>query len=162
MKLFSFKPEIHVNIYFHNIKASANCNIPCHYQYGITRLSLKCWKTYQVYRVIFKTDIPIAPHYIFYSATGGLQLTFSIFCVKPTCYLWLILIYFNCQASELLKKLALLDAGKLCVCPFHFLTGSFSLDVYNSVLKHLCRAYITENGSDSSSCGFCGWQNKSA
>lgn len=48
-KLFSFKLEIHVNICFHNIKASANCNVPCHYQWVITWLSLKCWKIQQVY-----------------------------------------------------------------------------------------------------------------
>lgn len=31
IKLLSFKQEIHMNIYFHSTKASANYNVPCHY-----------------------------------------------------------------------------------------------------------------------------------
>lgn len=68
------------------------------------------------------------------------------------------LLFFNCQASELLKKLAFLNGGKLHVCPFHFLTGGFSLDFYNSVYATCARLISQKTDQIRASCGFCGWQ----
>lgn len=129
-EVVSFKPETHVNTYFHKIKQSFSGKSfsSLFSQIEISHVSLNCWKKKGL-QVIFHSDIGIVPHYRFYFPISGL-----LTCVKFTHHLKLILIYWgflNCQASKLLKKPAHLNAGRLRVFPLTF--SSVSLWIFTNV-----------------------------
>lgn len=143
MKLFSFKPEMHVNIYFHNIKLPVNGKCSLFLPTEITQVSQNCWK--KSLHVIFQSDIPIVPHYLFYFATHGFKLWFSTTSVKFTHHLSLILIYWCFLIAKSQNFLKSKSKCRKAECIPSHLFISFSLDIYKCVLKHLCWAYIAEN-----------------